>query len=361
MTDTPPTLSCSMQIIAYGPDDLVEHTAPDFTLLESLLGKHPVIWINVEGAVSWEALNKFGEIFKLHPLALEDVKNRQQRAKVEEFTTNHFVVTHMVGLNNNKLETEQLSIFVGKDFVLTFQENVKGDCMEELRERIRRNVGVLRQDKADHLAYAIIDSVVDGYFPVLESIGERLDALEEEIVDKHDAKNPQRVHALKRDVIALRRLIWPFREALYSLYRDSNNLVSPTTRVYMRDCYDHAIRIIDLIENYRELCADLRDLHLVSASNRMNEAMKVIAIITAIFIPPTFIAGVYGMNFEHMPELKWVLGYPFAMVLMLAMSAALVWFLHRRGWLTELLDSHRAESRRARRAKLAGKLTGKTS
>jgi len=326
-----------IQVLSYGPKEIREQVITDPAEAQAFLGKQPVTWVNVDGPVSAELLSKFGEIFELHPLALEDVASGHQRAKVEEYGKHHFMVTRMVALGK-ELETEQLSLFFGDNFVLTFQECAGGDCLDSVRERIRRGMGKIREEKPDHLAYCLVDAVIDGYFPVLEELGERLETLEDDILARHDSRTPSRIHELKRNILTLRRSIWPLREAVNSLCRDAMPLVSKETRIYLRDCYDHAVRLIDLIEMYRELCADLRDLHLTAVSNRMNEVMKVLTIITTLFIPPTFIAGLYGMNFRHMPELDWSWGYPFALGIMGLLVAGLVYFLNWKGWLGDLFQ-----------------------
>jgi len=269
--------------------------------------------------------------------------NTRQRSKVDNYGQHHYMVTRIISLAR-KLDTEQVSLFFGANFVITFQEKPGGDCFHPIRERIRASAGKIRQEKADHLAYALIDAVIDGYFPVLEQIGERLETLEDEILEKADNLTPHKIHAIKRDVLALRRTIWPLRDAVNSLYRDASELVSADTKMYIRDCYDHAIRIIEMVEMYRELCSDLMQLHLSKVSNKMNEVMKVLAIITSLFIPPTFIASIYGMNFNpdksplNMPELNWFFGYPVALAVMAVLVLTLVFFLYWKGWLKGLFN-----------------------
>jgi magnesium transporter len=238
-----------------------------------------------------------------------------------------------------RLEAEQLSLFLGDRFVVTFQEGKPGDSLEPVRKRLRESAGKLRTLGADYLAYALIDAVIDGYFPVLEEYGERLETLEDEILDKPGAGTIARLHGIKRDLLEVRRAVWPLREALAALDRDPGELVTAETRVFLRDCYDHVVRVMDLVETYRELCADLMDVYLSSVSNRLNEVMRVLTVFSAIFIPLTFIAGVYGMNFHtdaspwNMPELAWKWGYPFCLGLMLATAGGLLVFFARKGWL----------------------------
>jgi magnesium transporter len=243
---------------------------------------------------------------------------------------------------NDRLESEQLSIFLGRDFVLTFQDSLPGDCLDPVRNRIRHSLGRIRQLGPDHLVYALLDAVVDCHFPVLETYGEQLDSLEDRILEAAGTRSVAQIHAIKRDLLTLRRALWPLRDALHSLLRDEIPLITDDTRVYLRDCYDHALRLIEMIETYRELCADLIDLHLSSVNNRMSEVMKVLTVFTAVFVPLTFIVGVYGMNFEtsaspwNMPELLWPFGYPLIWGIMIAVALALLVFFYRKGWLAPM-------------------------
>lgn len=327
-----------ISVISYGPGEFAETTVQSLSEIPELLKHGKVKWINVDGPVDLAAVEEIGKQFNLHPLALKHVVNTRQRAKYEEFGKHHFLVCPMVKLGE-KVETEQLSLFFGEGFVVTYQELPGGDCLGPVRERIRAEIGKIRNLGADHLASMILDAVVDGYFPVLESLGEKLEDLEEDILERHDTKAPKRIHAIKRDVINLRRCIFPLREALHTLVRDASPTVSAETRLYLRDCYDHAFRILDLVEMDRELCSDLMDLHHSASANRMNEVMKVLAIITTLFIPPTFVAGIYGMNFHsdkspwNMPELSWAYGYPLALLSMLLIMVGLLLWMRSKGWL----------------------------
>jgi len=324
--------------MAYGPDQLIERQAPTPEDVRGELGRWPVCWLNVDGLGDVACLQALADIFQLHPLAMEDVVNVHQRAKVEPYRERTFMVMHMVALNDH-FETEQVSLFLGADFVVTFQGRPGWDCLEPVRERIRKSVQRVREGGAGHLAYAILDAVIDHYFPVLEKYGELLEALEDRIVIRPDRTVIAEIHEVKRDLLNLRRAIWPQREALNTLVRDETPHISAETRLYLRDCYDHTVRIIDLVETYREVCSDLMDLYLSSLSNRMNEIMKVLTVISTLFIPLTFVVGVYGMNFNtqaspwNMPELNWYLGYPLCLVLMLAMSIGQLMFFYRKGWI----------------------------
>ncbi|MBX9692841.1 MAG: magnesium/cobalt transporter CorA, partial [Cyanobacteria bacterium] len=328
----------NIRVLSYGPSEAKQLTIGSIEEIRDYVGKLPVCWVDIEGVIDANSLNEIGAIFELHPLALEDVLHNHQRAKVEQYGKHHFIVTRMVSIEDT-LKTEQLSIFFGDNFVLTFQDRKGGDCLNPVRDRIKRGVGKIRQETAGHLAYSLVDAVVDGYFPVLDTFGERLNDLEDEVLDRHDNRFPSRIHQLKRDIWKLRCTIWPLRDALNALVRDGREVLSPETLLYLRDCYDHSIRIIDLVETYHQLCSDLMDLHLSRESARMNEILKVLTIISTIFIPPTFIAGIYGMNFNpdrsplNMPELNWFYGYPFALALMAMMMVGLIVWLWWKGWL----------------------------
>jgi len=330
----PPTI----RILAYGPQDVIEQEVTNPRQVRDFLGKWPVTWVNVEGLGNADTISQLGEIFGLHRLALEDVINVHQRAKIEQYSEHYFLVTRMAKLQES-LETEQLSMFVGRNFVVTFQEGYPGDCLELVRERIRQKRGRIREAGFDYLAYALLDAVVDCYFPVLEEYSERLDILEDAIIARPDRDSVARVHAIKQDLLTLRRILWPQREALNALLRDDTPLLTNETRLYLRDCYDHTVQLIDLLESYRELASDLTDIYLSSVSNRTNEIMRVLTLITTIFIPLSFIAGVYGMNFNpavspwNMPELDWYWGYPAVLVLMAIVAIAELLFFRQRGWL----------------------------
>ncbi|MBW3542447.1 MAG: magnesium/cobalt transporter CorA [Planctomycetes bacterium] len=326
-----------VHIIAYGPEQFEERDLENLDELPALLERFAVTWIDVSGLGDADIIRGLGEKFGLHPLALEDVVNVHQRAKVEEYDERLFIVARMVAIEE-RVETEQISMFLGKNFVLTFQER-PGDCLEPVRARVRKARSGIRADGIDYLAYALIDAIVDGYFPVLEEFGGRVDALEDDVARRETEDVVARIHQLRSDLLVVRRSIWPHREAVNALLRDRHPLFSDRTRLYLRDCYDHTVQIIDVTENYRDMCSDLRDFHFSQLSIRQNEVMKVLTIIATIFIPLGFIAGVYGMNFDtdvspwNMPELEWFYGYPFALALMAAVAGIMLIFFRRRGWL----------------------------
>jgi len=291
-------------------------------------------WINIDGLHDIELMEKLGREFDLHPLILEDVLNTGQRPKFEDFGKNVFIVLKMLGYSEElqAVESEQVSLIFGANFVISFQERV-GDVFEPIRERIRNNKGRIRKMKADYLAYALVDSVVDSYFKILERFSERIESMEEELVSDPTEKTLQQIHTMKREVILLRKSVWPLREAVSALQRSESDLIGEVTSVYLRDVHDHTIQIIDTIESFRDMVSGMLDIYLSSISNKMNSVMKVLTIIATIFIPLTFVAGIYGMNFELMPELKWKYGYAAVWLVMLIIGATMVVYFRRKKWL----------------------------
>lgn len=325
-----------IRVIAYGPEGMIEEDVQRPAELAAYLEAWPVTWINVDGLGDEATLWALAEVFGLHRLALEDVVSPGQRPKVEAYDDCLFIVARMPAVNGHE-ETEQLGLFLGKSFVLTFQER-PGDCFDGVRARIRQGSAVIRRSGPDYLAYALVDAVIDAYFPVLEQVHDELELLDEEVLESPQRDTVSKIHEAKHRLQALRRAIGPHREAINSLLRDSADFVRPETSIYLRDCYDHLIRLSERVEVYREQCADLLSIYLTIVSNRMNEVMKVLTIIATIFIPLSFIAGLYGMNFNpeisrwNMPELNWVLGYPFALAVMAGTAGVLVFYFWRKGW-----------------------------
>lgn len=325
--------------IGYGPDGFDEWTVEDPATLAEARGRWPVLWVNVDGVGHAPTLEALGAVFGLHRLALEDVTDVPQRPKAEWYDQHLFVVGRMVRLVP-ALDVEQLSLFLAPGYVLTFQER-PGDPLDPVRRRLRMGTGRIRATGADYLAYAILDAVVDNYFPVLERYGDLLEELDDCILAGGGRAAMARLHAVKRDLLALRRAVWPVRDAITGLLREPGELIGEGTQVFLRDCHDHVVQAADLVETYRELASSLTDLYLSSVSYRMNEIMKVLTLFTAVFIPLSFIAGLYGMNFDHeesplnMPELEWYFGYPFALGLMAVIAAGLLYYFWRRGWIGE--------------------------
>jgi magnesium transporter len=308
----------------------------------SYLNTASVSWIDVLGLGNQDTWRGLGKVFNLHPLTQEDVVNIPQRPKVEDYENQLVIIAWMVMLNpdsdNDSFYKEQVSLILGKHYLLTVQEEPKYDCFGAVRDRIRTNKGIIRKQGVDYLAYTLLDAIIDGFFPVLEEYGERIDELEDEVVVNPTRKTLEKIYQIRRELLTLRRAIWPQRDAINALIRDGSNLISPDVRIYLRDCYDHTIQVMDMVETYRELTSGLMDVYLSSVGNKMNEIMKLLTVISSIFIPLTFIAGVYGMNFNtekspwNMPELNWYWGYPLCLALMLAIAGGLVFFFWRRGW-----------------------------
>jgi len=304
------------------------------------LDSDSVSWVDVQGLGSEDVLQRMGQVFDLHPLVLEDVVNVPQRPKVEEFGHQLLIIARMVTPDDDGkgFIGEQVSFILGQHYLLTVQEEPAHDAFGPVRERIRTNKGLIRRQNADYLAYALLDAIIDGFFPVLEYYGERIEELEDEVVANPSRKTLEKIHELKRELLTLRRAIWPQRDAINMLIRDGSPLISDEVRIYLRDCYDHAVQVMDMVETYRELASSLMDVYLSSVSNKMNEVMKLLTIISTIFIPLTFIAGIYGMNFNteksplNMPELNWFWGYPICILAMVLIAGGLVIFFWRRGW-----------------------------
>jgi magnesium transporter len=296
--------------------------------------KPTVTWINVDGIHEVEVLELLGECFGLHPLVLEDILNTDQRPKLEEFGDYIFVVLKTFSYNDqsDELEPEQISLILGPSFVLSFQER-EGDVFNPIRERIRNGKGRIRKMGADYLAYCLLDSIVDHYFVVLEQVGEEVEFLEEELVTNPTPETLQTIHNLKRDMIFLRKSVWPLREVIGALERGELSLIRESTEIYLRDVYDHTIQVVDTIETFRDMISGMLDIYLSSVSNRMNEVMKVLTIIATIFIPLTLIAGIYGMNFQYMPELGWRWGYPMVWLVMLVIGVLMLVYFRRKKWL----------------------------
>ena len=293
-----------------------------------------VTWINVDGVHDVGLIQKLGNNFDLHPLIIEDIVHTQQRPKMEESENYIYIVLKMLYFDNaqNETQVEQVSLVFGKNFVISFQEK-EGDIFETIRERIRNGKGRIRKMGTDYLAYALIDAVVDHYFIILENDGEKIEELEDKVVADPKPETLQKIHRLKREMIFLRRSVWPLRELVNSLERGESPLIHKATRIYLRDVYDHTIQVIDTLETYRDMLSGMHDTYLSSISNRMNEVMKVLTIIATIFIPLTFIAGVYGMNFEFMPELKWRWAYFGVWGVIFVVAIGMVIYFKRRKWL----------------------------
>lgn len=304
------------------------------------LDQDSVSWVDVQGFGNEAMLHRLGKVFHLHPLVLEDMVNVPQRPKIEEYGDQLLMIARMVTLKPSRdgFINEQVSLVLGKHYLLTVQEEPNFDSFTPVRDRIRTNRGTIREHRADYLAYTLLDAIFDGFFPVLEMYGEQIEDLENEVVTHPHPITLEKIHQIRRELLLLRRAIWPQRDAINALIRDQNPLICDEVRLYLRDCYDHTVQIMDMVETYRELASSLMDVYLSSVGNRMNEVMKLLTVVSSIFIPLTFIAGVYGMNFNpekspwNMPELNWPMGYLFCWGLMLGVGGSLLVFFWRKGW-----------------------------
>jgi magnesium transporter len=331
--------------IDYAPD---RAEFQDVANIDEFLARHRpewsrVRWINVDGLSDPAVIRAFAEKYELHPLAIEDVLHIPQRPKVETYPAHDevhgriFIVARMTRMFRDSGEThlqgEQISIFVGHKTLLSFQEKRDGDVFDPVRVRIKAAGSRLRENDASFLMYTLLDAIVDHCFPILEYYSDRLEELEDEVLQRPDKRVIQRIHATKRELLLLRRAVWPMREVINGLVREHHECLSPVTQTYLRDVYDHTVQIIDMIETYREFAAGLNETYMTALSNRMNEIMKVLTIMTTIFTPLTFLAGVYGMNFHHFPELDWAPAYYVFWLVCLAMAASMLLWFRWRKWI----------------------------
>ncbi|EHC11621.1 magnesium and cobalt transport protein CorA [Fischerella thermalis CCMEE 5273] len=328
-------------LIDYSPTEAISKEVETPEDCIPYLDTESVSWVDVRGLGSEDILQRLGQVFELHPLVLEDIVNVPERPKVEDYEDQLVIIARMVmpKKKSHGFHSEQVSLVLGKHYLLTVQEEPKRDCFEAVRSRIFKNKGIICKNGPDYLAYALMDAIIDGFFPVLEKYGERIEDLEDEVISQPTPKTLKKIYKVKRELLQLRRAIWPQRNLLHTLIQDENEMISHEVRVYLRDCYDHAVQVIDMLETYRELASGLMDVYLSAVSNRMNEIMKLLTVISAIFIPLTFIAGVYGMNFNtekspyNMPELNWYWGYPACLAVMAVIAGILLYIFWRKGWL----------------------------
>jgi magnesium transporter len=321
-------------LIDYDEDNAVRKVDITPNACAPYIGTNTVSWMDIQGLGSETVLKQVGEIFNLHPLLLEDVVNVPQRPKLEDYNNQLLVISQMVRLKEDEsgFDTEQVSFVLGKRYLLSFQEEELQDCFEIVRDRIRTSQGRVRKSGADYLTYLLLDTIIDGYFPVVEHYEDRIEALEDVIISNPDRDTMQEIYDVRRELLALRRLIWPMRNVLNLLMRDHHGIVSDEVQIYFRDSYDHVIQILEIIEAYRELAASLMDVYMSTMGNKLNEIMKFLTVISTIFIPLTFIVGVYGMNFENMPELKGEWSYFMVWLVMLGVAGGLIFYFWRKGW-----------------------------
>jgi magnesium transporter len=336
-----------VRLMLYGRAATEERTVEDVDSLADLIGGPQSIWVDVQGLGDLATIERLGALFNLHHLALEDVLHPEHRPKVEEFDDYLFIIAR-VPCPGEPFHTEQLAIFAGRGWLISFQEGRRhqgssgvsgGDCFALVRERIRHRRGRICEGGADYLAYALLDTTTDAYFPVLEDLGEKIEVLEQAVIAAAEASLIGRIYGMKRDLLNVRRAIWPQREVINALQRDDSGIVADATKVFLRDCYDHTVQLIDTVETYRDIAAGLIDVYLSSVNTRLNEVMKVLTIIATIFMPLSFITGLYGMNFDrtvspwNLPELGWKYGYPMVLGLMLLIALGMLLQFRRKGWL----------------------------
>lgn len=344
----PPT---RIRVVKYSPDSLADDRAADVAGLHNELGGagggDHVVWIDVQGFGDGSELEQIARQFDIHPLAMEDIVNVPQRPKAEAHGAHLLVITrHADRVTGGSSQGGQLSIVVGPGYVLTF-DDAYHDRLEAVRQRLESPSSRLRNHGADYLAYALLDTIVDEYYPVLSTYGERLEQLERFVVEKPDPRLLQEINMIKNRLVNLRRTFWPQQDAVRSLVLDETGLIGETARTFLRDTYDHCVQISEVVEMYRETATGLLNLYMSAVAHRSNEVMKVLTIMSSIFVPMTFVAGVYGMNFENMPELGFAWSYPAIWAVMLGSAAGMLWFFHRKGWIqvSRLLDAPDAETR----------------
>jgi len=297
--------------------------------------KPTVTWINVDGVHDLDVVEKLGGCFGIHPIVLEDVVNTMQRPKMLDFGDYIFIALKMLYFDDSKkkgVKVEQVSVIFGPNFVISFQEDI-GDVFDPVRDRIRKGKGKIRRSSADYLAYSLIDSIVDGYFIVFEWLGERIEEVQERLVVTPTVENLQTIHYLKSEMIELRKAVWPLREVIANLERTDSPLIKKDTIIFLRNVYGHTIEIIETIESFRDLISGMIDIYLSSLSMKLNEVMKYLTIIATIFMPLTFIVGIYGMNFKYMPEIGWRFGYPMVMSVILIVGVSMLIYFRRKKWL----------------------------
>jgi magnesium transporter len=331
--------SVVLRLVKFDAETFFEETFESFEALLQQFDPAKVNWIDIDGLGDVKLLQEVAAYFQLHPLAIEDVLNTAQRPKIEHFDGHYFIASAMVYPGDEEdLLLEQVSLFVGSKFLVTVQEDGGRDVFEKIRSRLRLGHGLVRRSGPDYLSYSLLDAAVDCIFPVLETVGDSIEEVEEDLLEKPRRQSLRRLYETKRLLLALRRAAWPHREIFNTLMRDESGLVARDTQIFLRDCYDHTTQIIDIIESYRDLAAGLMDLYLSSVGFRTNEIIRVLTIVSVLFMPLTFLAGIYGMNFNtshpwNMPELNWPLGYLFFLIVSFVIVVGMLLLFKRRHWL----------------------------
>jgi magnesium transporter len=324
----------AITLMEYSPHGADFRTLSALSEIEGLPSQSDSLrWLNIDGLHDMPLIESVGRMFDIHPLSLEDIVNTGHRPKVEIFDNYVFVILKMLryDVSERRVRSEQLSLIIFDGMLISFQEQI-GDLFDPIRQRIQNGRGRLRHSGIDYLSYALMDNVVDHYYYILESFGDDLETLEQSLIENPEQKTLERIHELKRETLYLRKQIWPLRETIGILTREDSEAMSEPIRPFLRDVHDHTIQIIEIIESYRDILTGLIDLYMSGVGNRMNEVMKVLTIIATIFIPITFVAGIYGMNFKVMPELDWRWGYGGALGLMAAIAGAMVVYFKRKNW-----------------------------
>ncbi len=334
------TETVKITVIDYSKDHFQTKEVSDIEEVFPFRDSPSVTWINIDGIHDVTVIERLGTHFSIHPLVLEDILHTTQRPKIEDFEDYIYVVLRMFYYqdktdeldNDSEIVSEQVSLILGRNFVISFQE-AGGDTFDPVRMRIKNSKGRIREMGADYLAYSLIDSIVDNYFVILEKLGERIELLEDDLLDNPTPDTLEELHVLRNEMIFLRKSAWPLREVLNNLLRGESSLITKYAQIYIKDVYDHTIQVMDTIETYRDMLSGMLDIYLSSISNRMNEVMKVLTIIATIFIPLTFLAGVYGMNFHYMPELAWKWSYPVLWCIMAAIGIFMISYFRKKKWL----------------------------
>jgi magnesium transporter len=328
------TEKTKITIVDYNEEQFQEKEAKSIKECFPYKDKPTVTWINIDGVHEVKIIEELGKNYNFHPLILEDIVDTDQRPKIKDFGDYIFIILkmHYYDKENNEIKIEQVSLIFGKNYVISFQER-EGDVFDSIRERIRNNIGRIRKARADYLIYALMDAIIDNYFTILEKLGEETEDLETKVIKNPVPANLQIIYRLKSELIFLRKSVWPLREVISILEKGESALIDKSTNIYLRDIYGHTIQVMDTVETLRDVISGTLEVYLSSVSNRMNEIMKVLTIIATIFIPLTFIVGIYGMNFQYMPELKWVWSYPVVLLGMLIIGIIMVFYFRRKKWM----------------------------
>ena len=321
-----------ISILDYNKDKIEEKVVKNVEECFPFRKTSTVTWINIDGIHNSKIIGDLGKEFGFHPLLLEDIMNTEQRPKMDDFEDHIFITLKLLMYNNSHINTEQISIIIGTNFVISFQEH-EGDIFDPIIKRIRENRGKTRKMGPDYLAYSLLDAVVDHYFVVLERLGEKIEDLEEESITNPHPETIRALHQLKREMISLRRYIWPLRDVISGILRSGSKLIKKTTLIYLRDVYDHTVQVMDSIETFRDILSGMMDVYLSNISNKMNEIMKVLTIIGTIFFPLTLVTGIYGMNFDVMPELRWKYGYFIVLGFMALVAGFMLYYFRKRNWI----------------------------